>query len=81
MRIIEDISYSIFNDDEHKINLYMPEGKCRTLLVYFHGGGFVEGNRSLDLLPHFAEDMTTMGIAVASAEYRMYPNAKYPDFI
>ena len=81
MRIIEDINYSIFNDDAHKITLYMPDSECHALLVYFHGGGFVEGNRSLDLLPHFAEDMTSVGIAVASAEYRMYPNAKYPDFI
>ena len=81
MKIIKDISYSIFKDEAHRIDLYAPEGECRALLVYFHGGGFVEGSRDLDLLPHFAEDMTGAGIAVASAEYRMYPEAKYPDFI
>lgn len=26
-------------------------------------------------------DLTSKGIALASADYRMYPNAKYPDFI
>ena len=81
MKTIKDISYSIFNDEAHKIDLYMPDGECRAMLVYFHGGGFVEGSRDLDLLPHFAEDMTAAGIAVASAEYRMYPEAKYPDFV
>ncbi len=81
MKIIKDISYSVLKDDMHKIDLHMPDGKCRALLVYFHGGGFVEGSRDLDLLPHFAEDMTEAGIAVASVEYRMYPEAKYPDFV
>ena len=81
MKTIKDINYSVFSDEAHKIDLYLPDGECRALLIYFHGGGFVEGNRSLDLLPHFAEDMTSVGIAVASAEYRMYPEAKYPDFV
>lgn len=81
MRIIKSLDYSVFKDDAHKIDLYLPEGESNALLVYFHGGGFVEGSRDLSLLPHFAEDMTDAGIAVASAEYRMYPNTKYPDFI
>ena len=81
MKIIKDMSYSVLKDDMHKIDLHMPDGKCRALLVYFHGGGFVEGSRDLDLLPHFAEDMTEAGIAVASVEYSMYPEAQYPDFV
>lgn len=81
MKITKDIHYSHITDDMHKIDLHMPDGKCRALLVYFHGGGFVEGSRDLDLLPHFALDLTEAGIAVASVEYRMYPEAKYPDFV
>ena len=68
-------------DESHKIDLYLPDGECRALLVYFHGGGFVEGNRDLEPMGSFALDLTSAGIAVASAEYRMYPGAKYPDFI
>ena len=81
MKIINNIYYSKMRDEAHKISLYLPEGECRALLVYFHGGGFVEGNRDLAPMGSFAEDMTSAGIAVASAEYRMYPEAKYPDFI
>ena len=81
MIIRKDICYSSYRDESHKINLYLPEGKCKALLLYLHGGGFVEGNRDLDSMPDFAKDMTDAGIAIASAEYRMYPEAKYPDFI
>ena len=79
MRVYKDIPYA--GDSERLIDLYLPDGECSALLLYFHGGGFVEGSRDLGALPHFAEDMTDAGFGVASAEYRMYPNAKYPDFI
>ena len=79
MRVYKDIPYA--GDSERLIDLYLPDGECSALLLYFHGGGFVEGSRDLGALPHFAEDMTDVGFGVASAEYRMYPNAKYPDFI
>ena len=81
MKIYRDINYSTVTDSAHKIDLWLPEGECKALLVYFHGGGFVEGSRDLAPMTHFAEDMTDVGIGVASAEYRMYPEAKYPDFI
>ena len=81
MKVTKDIYYSKMRDEAHKIDLYLPDGECRALLVYFHGGGFVEGSRSLECMPGFAEDMTASGIAVASAEYRMYPDAKYPEFV
>ena len=61
------------------LNLYLPESEGFDLLVYFHGGGFVEGSRA-EVAP-FAKMLTERNIAVASVEYRMYPNAKYPDFI
>ena len=81
MRIIKDIGYSKIADDYHKIDLYLPDKDCRALLLYLHGGGFVEGSRDLSKMTNFKEDLTGAGIGIASAEYRMYPNAKYPDFI
>lgn len=79
MRVYKDIPYA--GDTERLIDLYLPDGECSALLLYLHGGGLVEGNRDLEAMPHFAEDMTDAGFGVASAEYRMYPRAKYPDFI
>ena len=81
MRVYRDVNYSTVNDEAHRIDLWLPDGECKALLVYFHGGGFVEGSRDLAPMVHFAEDMTEAGIGVASAEYRMYPDARYPDFI
>ena len=81
MKIIKDIYYSYLRDNAHKIDLYLPEGECRALLLYLHGGGLVEGSRDMELLPRFAANMTDAGIGVASADYRMYPNTRYPDFI
>lgn len=81
MRIYKDLCYSELADNLHLLDLYLPYGKCRALMLYLHGSGFVEGSRSLDSMPGFTKDMTDAGIAVASAEYRMYPNAKFPNFI
>ena len=81
MKTIKDIFYSEVKDEAHTLDLWLPDGECGALLLYFHGGGFVEGRRDLSPMVHFARDLTEAGIAVASSEYRMYPEAKYPDFI
>ena len=79
MRVYKDIPYA--GDGERLIDLYLPDGECSALLLFFHGGGLESGSRDLGIMPSFAEDMTSAGFGVASAEYRMYPTAKYPDFI
>ncbi len=49
------------------------------MFVYFHGGGLERGDKSRKAF--FAQYLASHGIAVVSANYRLYPNAKYPDFI
>lgn len=78
IKIVKDIVYS--KHKECMIDLYIPktEGKC-PVLIYFHGGGLNSGNRQdEDILLRLA---TEYGIAVATADYRMYPDAKFPEFI
>ena len=78
MKTIENISYGNL-DSVQKIDLYLPDGAASSMFVYFHGGGLVGGNKnSADV---FAPYLTSRGIAVVSANYRMYPSAAYPDFI
>ena len=78
MKTIENISYGNL-DSANKLNLYLPDDATSSAFVYFHGGGLVGGNKnSADV---FAPYLTSRGIAVVSANYRMYPNAAYPDFI
>ncbi len=78
MKKIENIVYGDL-DFVHKLDLYLPDCSASSMFVYFHGGGLDHGDKnSADV---FAPYLTSRGIAVVSANYRMYPNAKYPDFI
>ena len=74
MEKFENICYG-----NEKLDLYLPENKDFDLFVYFHGGGLVRGNKANR--PHIFKHLASHGMAVASVEYRMYPQAKYPDFI
>ena len=77
MKITENIAYGIYG--EELLDVYAPEEKAEKVFLYFHGGGFKRGDKSTAL--KFAKYLTDRGIALISANYRMFPNAKYPDFI
>lgn len=76
MNIVSDITY---NNGNEKLDLYLPDSKQFPVLIYFHGGGLQFGDKTDDRV--FIEYMVSKGFAVASANYRLYPNAKYPQFI
>lgn len=78
MKKIDNIVYGDL-DYVHRLDLYLPERLASSLFVYFHGGGLEYGDKNA--ADAFAPYLTSRGIAVASANYRMYPSAKYPDFI
>ncbi|MGI6360312.1 MAG: alpha/beta hydrolase [Acholeplasmatales bacterium] len=48
-------------------------------LIYFHGGGLEAGNKSE--FKKLAEYLNLEKIDCYLPEYRLYPNAKYPEFI
>ena len=78
MKKVQDFSYG--NESEaQKLNVYFPEESARAVFVYFHGGGLERGDKIS--AERFADYLTERGIIVVSANYRMYPEAKYPDFI
>jgi len=62
------------------LDVYLPETDSFPVFLYFHGGGLEEGDKAqrFDL---FIGHLVAKGIAVVSANYRMYPDAKYPDFL
>lgn len=71
----QDIEY----EENLYLDLFLPESESFDLFVYFHGGGLEHGSRKgMDV---FANTLTKSNIATASVEYRMYPNAKFPEFI
>ena len=79
MKKIFDIYYTEEKHPMQRLRIYLPEAESFPVFVYFHGGGLVSGDRSAseESMLYLAEH----GVAVASAEYRMYPDAQYPDFI
>ena len=77
MKTFFDICYN--EKTEQYLDLYLPETEEFAVLLYFHGGGLESGDKVGEKI--FFEYMVSNGIAVASANYRMYPNAKYPDFL
>ena len=83
MRQINDISYASGACPAWKLDLYLPDlsamPKPNRVFLYLHGGG-LEGGDKKDAST-WAEALTCQGIAVASANYRMYPHAQFPDFI
>ena len=79
MKSIMDICYS--QETDQYLDLHLPECEKFPVFLYFHGGGIEKGDKAAERNDPFIKHLTDKGIAVASANYRMYPTAKYPDFI
>ncbi len=77
MIAIKDIAYG--EKLLQRLDIYLPEKTCDYALVFFHGGGLERGTK--DEAMNFAQFLTDKGIAVISADYSLYPDAHYPEFI
>ena len=62
------------------LDVYAPEGTCRGTLIFFHGGGLEAGSREGLDVPDVAR-LVQAGFAVVKPDYRMYPTARFPDFV
>ena len=76
MKTFENIIYGA-----QALDLYLPDTNEFDLFVYFHGGGLEAGDKTAVPTQLCAPYLTERGIALASCNYRMYPDAKYPDFV
>lgn len=77
-RVHADLVYATASSTELKLDVYQPRAAAARapVVVYFHGGGWVEGRRqsaSLLLLPFLAQ-----GWAVVNADYRLARVAPAP---
>lgn len=60
-----------------QLDVYLPssppsDAQGLPLLVWFHGGGLLQGNRD-SLAPHHLNGVTKHGYALISADYRLCP--------
>lgn len=77
MKVLTDICYG--DCVCQSLDVYLPEEGSFPVFVYFHGGGLENGDKSGPQA--LFTNLAAKGIAVVTANYRMYPNAKYPEFL
>ena len=78
MKKLENIYYTSSKLASQVLDIYLPDVESFPVFVYFHGGGLEGGDKAK---PIFFESLQKKGVAILSANYRMYPEASYPDFI
>lgn len=80
--VTRDISYGP-DPERNLLDLFLPSSGSRdlTVLVYLHGGGFVQGNRKSPDFPYYDNVMTWAvrnGMAGVNMTYRLAPKNKWP---
>jgi acetyl esterase/lipase len=78
-RVVRDLAYG--TDPRQKLDLYIPDGLKvpAPVILFFYGGSWDSGSKSWYLA--FGQAFASKGIIVAIADYRVYPQVKYPAFI
>ena len=79
MRRLQNIAYN--EHAECKLDVYLPEEKNFKTVVYFHGGGLEMHGRNGEHTVNIAQSFVKAGYAFVSADYRIYPQAKAPEFL
>ena len=79
MKTITDLQYS--QKHQEKLDVYLPDCNNFTTVVYFHGGGLQWGSKDKENFVEIAHSFSKKGYAFISVDYRMYPNAKFPDYL
>ena len=78
MRTYFDIPYVENASQMQLLDMYLPNQDGFETVIWFHGGGIKHGSRKK---PFYAESFVERGYGFVSVEYRMYPDAKFPEFI
>ncbi len=74
--------YKIVKGHEIKANIFLPNtNQKHPLVVYFHGGGFVFGNRDEGLEDVLRDKLLAHNYAVVSADYRLAPETKLDEIL
>lgn len=68
-------------DPRQKMDIYVPKAlhAPAPMLLFFYGGGWQGGRRGEYLA--FGQVFASAGIVTAVADYRLYPQVKYPAFV
>jgi acetyl esterase/lipase len=64
----------------HRLDVYLPDGRPRGVVVYVHGGGFVRGEKDADgvFYPNVGRFLARAGFAAVLPNYRRAGEAGWP---
>jgi acetyl esterase/lipase len=75
---VRDLAYG--PDARHRLDVYRPRTASQApVVVFFYGGSWNRGER--EDYKFIGEALAARGIAVAIADYRRYPEVRYPAFL
>ncbi|HEX9810987.1 MAG TPA: alpha/beta hydrolase [Burkholderiales bacterium] len=85
-RVEREISYSFSPGDpalrrRQSFDLYLPKVKQPPLVVFIHGGFWVESDDTYGIGPRLAEVLAEDGAAVALVRYRLSPGVRHPTHV
>jgi acetyl esterase/lipase len=74
-----DVAYA--GDPRTRLDLYVPDGLTAPapVILFFYGGSWQSGSKSI--YRAFGQAFASAGIIAAVADYRLYPQVRYPAFI
>jgi len=74
--------YKTVEGHEIKANIFLPNTNgMYPVIVYFHGGGFIFGNRDQGLNSSIKEKLLASNYAIVSADYRLAPETKLQEIL
>jgi acetyl esterase/lipase len=78
-RVVRDVAYGA--GPRRKLDIYVPDNLTSPapVLLFFYGGAWQSGARA-DYLA-FGQAFASEGIVTVVADYRLYPQVKYPAFV
>ncbi len=78
-RLVANVPYG--ENARQKLDLYIPVAGSgpRPVVVFFYGGNWQEGSKEIYLF--VGEALASRGFVVVIADYRLYPEVRYPAFL
>jgi acetyl esterase/lipase len=74
-----DVAYG--EHERHRLDVYLPNGRPRGVVVYVHGGGFIGGDKNSDgvFYVNIGRWLARHGWTAVIPNYRLAPAATWPD--
>ncbi len=74
--------YKTVNEHDIKATVFLPSPEgLHPVLIYYHGGGFIFGNKDQGLQPILKDALLANNYAVVSADYRLAPETKLDEIL